>query len=429
MKRFSIYSLLVIITRQHILISYNENQITFVHLQKPSLKNASQKISAGDPKIFNIIIGGQTKKTNRNLVINLSNDLVLIWTKSSQNEFFPWRPSVKDQERANLHIYKLNRLKLEPLCYYWTENDPIGFEFSKFNENEVHSVEQKISRKGDVTIESCTYHISSSKSKLQRTSVTSIPLQTEVSCNAFSPDHEKLLMGCIDGSIVLFDEGRGLTYLVKASFIPTQVSWHPDSALCMIANERGQLQCFDISLSCIKNQLLSEDVTPSNILDLSSFFVKQPTLMKLCWAKKPDINNHYEKYAQVDGFLLLMFETGIFSCMRYVGGAGLKNDIHTSGLTGDVLISMYISLNQFEKAINVLLSLNWDTYGAMCLLSLHKIANHIFKLPATTERENQLQKALGSFHVPSKPLCVETEEEFGDNVDDITRRFFHHLIR
>lgn len=421
----------MIITRQHILISYNENQITFVHLQKPSLKNSTQKISAADPKIFNIIIGGQTKKAHRHLVINVSNDLVLIWTKSSQNEFFPWKPSVKEQERANLHIYKLNRLKLDPLCYYWTENDPIGvgFEFSKFNENEVHSVEQKISRKGEVTIECCTYHISSSKSKLQRTSVTSIPLQTEVSCSAFSPDHEKLLMGCIDGSIVLFDEGRGLTYLVKASFIPTQVSWHPDSALVMIANERGQLQCFDISLSCVKNQLLSEDVTPSNILDLSSFFVRQPTLLKLCWAKKPDVNNHYEKYAQVDGFLLLMFETGIFASMRYVGGAGLKNDIHTSGLTGDVIIQMYITLNQVEKAINVLLSMNWDTYGAMCLLSLHKIANHIFKQPATHERENQLQKALGSFHVPTKPLCFETETEFGDNVDDITRRFFHYLIR
>lgn len=422
-------SILVKITRQHILISYNENQITFVHLQKPSLKSSSQKISNGDPKIFNIIIGGQTKKVNRNLVINLSNDLVLIWTKSSQNEFFPWRPSVKDQERANLHIYKLNRLKLEPLCYYWTENDPIGFEFSKFNENEVHSVEQKISRKGDVTIESCTYHISNSKSKLQRTSVTSIPLQTEVSCNAFSPDHEKLLMGCIDGSIVLFDEGRGITYLVKASFIPTQVSWHPDSAIVMIANERGQLQCFDISLSCIKNQLLSKDVTPSNILDLSSFFTRQPMLLKLCWGKKPDINNHYERYAQVDCFLLLMFETGIFANMRYVGGAGLKNDIHTSGLTGDVIIQMYISLNQLEKAINVLISLNWDTYGAMCLLSLHKIANHIFKMPATDDREALLQKALGSFHVPTKPLCIETETEFGDNVDDITRRFFHYLIR
>jgi hypothetical protein len=237
------------------------------------------------------------------------------------------------------------------------------------------------------------------------------------------------MMGCIDGSIVLFDEGRGITYLVKASFIPTQISWHPDSALFMIANERCQLQCFDISLACVKNQLLSEDITPSNIIDLSNFFSAQPTLLNLFWNKKPDINSHYEKFAITDCFLLLMFENGIFSTLRYVGGAGLRNDIHTSGLTADVLIHKYIDLNQVEKAINVLLSLNWDTYGAMCLLSLHKIANHIFKHPLTMEREMQLQKALGSFHVPVKPLFKETEVEFGDQVDDITRRFFHHLIK
>jgi len=58
-----------------------------------------------------------------------------------------------------------------------------------------------------------------SKSRLQRTSVTSIPLQTQVCCHGFSPDEEKLLLGCIDGSLVLFDEGRGITHLVKAAFV------------------------------------------------------------------------------------------------------------------------------------------------------------------------------------------------------------------
>lgn len=420
----------VIITREYILISYDENQITYVYLQKPSLKNSSFKIQAADPKIFNIIIGGQMKKINRNMVINTNNDLVAIWTKSSQNEFFPWRPSFKDQERANLHIYKLNRTKFEPMCFYWTENNPIAVEFSKFNKNEMQSVEQKISRKGEVTIELCVYnyHISGTKSKFQRISVTSIPLQTEISCCAFSPDNEKLIMGCIDGSIVLFDQSRGMTYLVRASFIPCTIAFHPDSALFIIANERGQLQSFDISLSCIKNQLSSEDLGPSNLLDLSSYLIQPSLLSKICWSKKADINTTHDKFAQMDCFLLLLFDRTL-ATIRFVGGAGLINDTHTSGLSMDVLIHMYLSLNQVEKAINVLLSLNWDTYGAMCLLSLHKIANHIFKLPATPEREELLEKALGTFHVPLKPLCSETENEFGDNVDDITRRFFHYLIR
>lgn len=98
-------------------------------------------------------------------------------------------------------------------------------------------------------------------------------------------------------------------------------------------------------------------------------------------------------------------------------------------MTADVIIQLYLSLDQVDKAINILMSINWDTYGAMSLLSLHKIATHIFKLSATLDRTNQLQRALGSFHTPAKKLCFETENEFGDNVDDITRRFFHYLIR
>lgn len=70
---------------------------------------------------------------------------------------------------------------------------------------------------GDVTIDSCIYQIN--RTKMRRVAVTSIPLQTQVCCNAFSPDHEKLMLGCIDGSMILFDEGRGITHLVKAAFV------------------------------------------------------------------------------------------------------------------------------------------------------------------------------------------------------------------
>lgn len=314
----------LIYTRQYFLISYDEPQITYVYLQKPTFINADSKISAADPKIFNIIIGGgQMKKLKRNMIVNKSNDLVVIWTNSSQSEFYPWRPCVKDQDRANFHLYKLNRMKLEPLCFYWTENHPIGFEFSKINEKEIYSVEQKISRKGEVIIETCTYEyiINQLNCNLRRTSITLIPLQTEVSCYSYSPDHEKLLIGCIDGSIVLFDASKVITYLVRASFIPSVLSFHPDSAIFAIANERGQLQFFDISLSCIKNQLLSEDFNPSNIMDTSSFFAQPASLIKICWSKKVDVSTYYDNHAQVDAFLLLLFDKAL-STIRFVGGNG-----------------------------------------------------------------------------------------------------------
>jgi len=40
-----------------------------------------------------------------------------------------------------------------------------------------------------------------------------------------------------------------------------------------------------------------------------------------------------------------------------------------------------------------------------------------------------IQNALGSFHIPAKPISQTVEEEHGDEVRDLTRRFFHHLLR
>jgi len=197
----------------------------------------------------------------------------------------------------------------------------------------------------------------------------------------------------------------------------------------MIANERCQLQCFDISLSCVKNQLLIEDVTPSNVLDLANYFQYQPILNKIFWNKKSDITDYNEYYLQTDSFLILLLDNGPIICLRFVGGNGLKGDIYTSGFTADVLIQKYLALNLIEKSINILLCLNWDTYGAMCLASLHNIANSILKLPLTFNRELLFEKALGSFLIPVRKLCVETDVEFRVQVNDITRKFFHYLLR
>lgn len=54
--------------------------------------------------------------------------------------------------------------------------------------------------------------------------------------------------------------------------IPTLASWHSDGVIFVVGNDKGQFQHFDISLSCIKIQTLSEEATQTAILDLSSYF-------------------------------------------------------------------------------------------------------------------------------------------------------------
>lgn len=195
----------------------------------------------------------------------------------------------------------------------------------------------------------------------------------------------------------------------------------------IIANEKSQVQYYDISLACIRSQILNEDLISVNILEISNYFTNQPSLLKICCSKKPELNSR--KYIQNDSFVLLIFENGPVAVLRLVCGNGHKGDVHTSGFTADVLIHQYLKLNNAQKAINVLLCLNWDVYGAMLMIGLHKIANFIFKQPFQPEREVQLQKALGSFFVPVKPLGLETKTEFGDQVKDIARKFFQYLLR
>jgi hypothetical protein len=72
-----------------------------------------------------------------------------------------------------------------------------------------------------------------------------------------------------------------------------------------------------------------------------------------------------------------------------VGGGGLRGDAHGTGLTPDVLVSQYLSVNQVDRAINLLLSLSWDSYGFICLACLYRIANHLFRQPLTPEREGE----------------------------------------
>ncbi|XP_037958125.1 WD repeat-containing and planar cell polarity effector protein fritz [Teleopsis dalmanni] len=415
-------------TRSHIVLAYNTNQLTVVYLQKPNMRpQGPEKISNMDPRIFHVIIPGPgERKLSRHLSVNSSYDLFVIWTKSSQNEVYPWRPTIRDQDRANIHVFKLKDAQLESISYCWSENDPLCVDFLRSSESQILTVEQKVSRKGEIFAEICSYEIT--PGKMQRTALTSITMGTEICCFAFSPDQEKLFLGTIDRNICLHDLVLQSTkYVAQIEIIPTQCTWHSDSSIIMTANDRAQFQCFDLALTPIGNQLQSEDVTPSNLLDLSHYFTVQPTLLEISFSPKPDLANFTHTFAQTDCFLLFTFDNGPIGCLRFFSGAGMRGDIHNSGLTADVIVDKYLALNQLEKAVNLLVALNWETYGAMCLISLHKISNYVFyRSDVKRARIELLAKALKTF---SDTLSEETKDEFSDQVFDLKRRFFFYLLR
>nr|XP_012141482.1 PREDICTED: WD repeat-containing and planar cell polarity effector protein fritz homolog isoform X2 [Megachile rotundata] len=409
----------VIITKNYIFCTYNDNQVTHVHFTR-SKRHVFDKISKLEPKLSTIdLFGPNGRRLDKKIQTNKCGDLILIWWKSTINEVYPWSPAVKEHDRANIHLYRLLGAKLGLICYIRSEFDPLCIMFDTNNDNIIHSVEQKVSRKGEVTIEWRTYEISQ-QDKLQRIAMVSVPLPTHTSCIKFSPTQELLLLCCIDGSVMIYDQTRGTTTNVKAAFIPTLASWHSDGIIFVIGNDKGQFQHFDISLSCIKSQTLSEEATQTTILDLSSYFRIQPALLRVEWNKKNDLNSYVDLHNRGNSLLLLIFQRGPIGVIKMLEG---------NSFTGDVLVKRYLSLSQVEQATSLLLAMNWDTHPRVCMHALNQILNYLFKLPLTTEHENLIQNALGSFHVPVKPISQVIEEEYGDEIRDLTRRFFHHLLR
>ncbi|XP_034098384.2 WD repeat-containing and planar cell polarity effector protein fritz [Drosophila albomicans] len=417
-------------TRSHIVLAYNTNQLTVVHLQRPNARPLGpEKIANMDPRIFHVIIPGAAseRKLARHLTVNGSFDLFVVWTQSSQNEVYPWRPTIRDQDRANIHIFKIKGLQLESIAYCWSENDPLCVDFLRSSENQIITLEQKVSRKGDISAEICSYELATGK--MQRTAITSIALGTQICSFAFSPDQEKLFLGSVDRNICLHDLVLQTTkYVNQIEIVPTQCAWHCDSALLCVANERSVLQCFDLALAPIGNQLLSESVTPLSLLDLSHYFASQPTLLSIAFSRKPDLGSFTHTYAQTDCLLLMLYDQGPLACMRIFGGAGMRGDIHNSGLTADVIADKYLRLQQPERAVNVLASLNWETYGAMCLITLHKIANYVFFAgdQRRAARCDLMARALRTF---AHTLSEDTKDEFSDQVYDLKRRFCFFLLR
>ncbi|KAG7204560.1 hypothetical protein KM043_004984 [Ampulex compressa] len=409
----------VIITRSHIICVYNDHQATVVYFSKTK-RHVFDKISKLESKLSTIeLFGPNGRRLDKKVQVNKCGDLILIWWKTTMNEVYPWSPNVKEYDRANIHLYRLSGIKLELICYIRTEFDPLCITFDACHDNVIHSVEQKVSRKGEVTVEWRTYEVSQ-QDKLQRIAVISVPLPTHTSCIKFSPNQELLLLCCIDGSVIIYDQTRATTAIVKAAFIPTLASWHGEGVIFVIGNDRGQFQHFDISLSCIKSQTLSEETTPANILDLSSYFRIQPALVRMEWNKRTEPSCYVDFYDHGNSLILLLFQRGPIGVIKVIQG---------NTLSGDTLVKRYLSLSQIEQATSLLLAMNWDTHPRDCMHSLNQILNYLFKLPLTPERENLIQNALGSFHVPVKPISQAIEEEYGDEIRDLTRRFFHHLLR
>ncbi|XP_063594193.1 WD repeat-containing and planar cell polarity effector protein fritz homolog isoform X1 [Penaeus indicus] len=412
----------VVITRQHMIFSYNECRLTVVHLTRPPPEgHILERLTATDPKIYTCEVAGPSgRRFERKLSANLSGDMLVVWWQTSEDEVYPWSPLAKDRDRANILVYSLHSTSLDLVCYCRTEMAPLSVSFSRVQPNVLLTVEQGFGKKGGVTVLSCVYEVE--RGALHRITVTTIPLEAPLMAHSHNPTEDRLLLACNNGVLALHCDSRGMTHVTKAGLIPCNIAWLDSGNIVVVSNERGQIQCFDLALSLIRMQLVMEDSNPQRILDFSEHFCHQQSLLRLAWA--PTKIEEETSQHNIPHLLLLHYIRGPLACLRVDVSAMYKG-----GLTAVALVAQYIKHRQLDEAVNLLVSLNWDQEGPVAIRCLTAIANHLLRLPLTHQRETQIEGALGSFHVPVQPLSQAVEEEFGPAVRALTRRFFFRVLR
>ncbi|XP_026700052.1 WD repeat-containing and planar cell polarity effector protein fritz homolog isoform X3 [Athene cunicularia] len=416
-----------VLTDNFIILSFEDhNQLCFIQFTKkmdsPDVNKRLEKLSCLDFKISYIdIIGPESRRMKRHLAVNSMEDMIICWWSATSDGAWPWSPISCERDRANLLLLGCAHGKLEVLSYVRTEWDPLDATFSTNQPYQVYTVEHSTSAGKEPMADSCVYKCV--RNKIQCAAVTRIPLRSKAISCCRDVTEDKLVLGCEDSSVILYEAYNQVTLLAQAELLPALISYHPSGAIFMVGSSQGELQLFDTALSPIKIQLLAQDYSPEATLQFSKHFDVPNSLIQIQWAA-PQVASANTDSTDIHDLLLVRFDKGPLGVLHF------KLGVITRGQLGLVeIIHQYVCYDQIHEAINVLNTINWNTMGCQCYICLSTIVNHLLKQKLTPEREAQLEASLGTFYAPTRPLLDTTVLEYRDQISRYARRFFHHLLR
>ncbi|XP_028928014.1 WD repeat-containing and planar cell polarity effector protein fritz homolog isoform X3 [Ornithorhynchus anatinus] len=366
---------------------------------------------------YHEIPGPVSRRIERHLAINSVQDMVICWWPTASDDAWPWSPISSEKDRANLLLLGCAYGRLEVLSYIRTEWNPLDASFSTNQPYQVHTVEHSISVDKEPMADSCVYECV--RNKIQCVAITRIPLRSKAISCCRNISEDKLILGCEDSSVILYEANRRVTLLAQAELLPTLLSCHPEGALILVGSSQGELQIFDTALSPIKVQLLAEDCSPEDTLQFSRRFEVSHSLVQIQWTVPQCAND-----VDIHDLLFLRFDKGPIGVLLF------KLGVFTGGRLGLVeIINQYIRYDEIDEAINILSTMSWDAMGHQCFISMSAIVNHLLRQKFTLEREAQLEASLGTFYAPTRPLSDTAVLEFRDPISRYARRFFHYLLR
>ncbi|XP_068042519.1 WD repeat-containing and planar cell polarity effector protein fritz homolog isoform X2 [Anomalospiza imberbis] len=416
-----------VLTDNFIILSFEDhNQLCFIQFTKtmdsPDVNKRLEKLSCLDSKISYVdILGPEGRRMKRHLAINCMQDLVICWWSATSDGAWPWSPISCQRDRANLLLLGCAHGKLEVLSYVRTEWDPLDARFSSVQPQQVLTVECSVSAAKEPMADSCVY--TCGRNRVQCAAVTRVPLRARAISCCRDVTEDKLVLGCEDSSVVLYEAYSQVTLLAQAELLPAVMTYHPSGAVLLVGSSQGELQLFDTALSPIKIQLLAQEYSPEATLQFSKHCDVPTSLIQIQWAAPPGAFPSPDSM-DIHDCLLVRFDKGPLGVLHF------KLGVLTRGQLGlEEIIHQYIRYDEIQEAINVLSTMNWNTMGQRCFFCLSAICNHLLKQKLTPAREAQLEASLGTFYAPTRPLLDRTVLEYRDPISRYARRFFHHLHR
>lgn len=151
---------------------------------------------------------------------------------------------------------------------------------------------------------------------MQCTAVTRIPLRSRAISCCRDVTEDKLVLGCEDSSIILYEAYNQVTLLAQAELLPAVITYHPSGAIFMAGSSQGELQLFDTALSPVKIQLLAQDYAPEATLQFSKHFDVPSSLIQIQWAA-PQMPSASANSMDVHDLLLVRFDRGPLGVLHF----------------------------------------------------------------------------------------------------------------
>ncbi|CAG2114309.1 unnamed protein product [Medioppia subpectinata] len=387
----------VILNDNYLLISYTESKLTLVSITQPidAKRRTKLKLTAVNTKISSLDLeSGTTRRAERNLVVNESGDLLIVWWKAGTNCVAPWSPpGANFKDLANIFVYSLTNSTFRLISMACISGHIFKILMMRWDASQVILLQQ--STHSVYLLNYCVFQIDESIECLQQIYSIRIPLMRACVKAEVSAALDKIILLLDDNSIALFNIQNKTLYSMHSSVSAFDVTCNPLDAIFTVADQLSRISVYDYAFNTL--DINYEDLINERIVRLNS--IKFITKSTLCL---------YSTEEEMPNITLIVLPVV---------------------MDNKALVNYYLRSGQCDEAIACLRCVDWNCYSESAFFCLNYIFNHIIKERLNPKRESQLETTLAIFLTPNVAISEDIVKQYKLEIHFLAKRFFYHLVR